>query len=120
MKQKKMKLSFKKQPRETGLRAVGQIPSSKVKINGKVCGWISGPSYKNTSLSNKSTIGISFFKKDINEDGNPNCRWKNVFFKHPDNFNSHEELKAYATEMIIPAIEKMESLGYKLRFDDED
>jgi hypothetical protein len=70
-----MKLSFKKQPKNTGLSAIGNPFSvTDIKIDGKRVGLIDPP---NWSSKNKGWI-IRFVvrKNDINEDGNPNCTWR--------------------------------------------
>jgi hypothetical protein len=71
----KNKIRFKKEPRETGLASIGAgDPNIDIKVNGKVCGYISHPS----AFSRDKNIRIRFsvVKDDINEDGNPNSVWK--------------------------------------------
>jgi len=71
-----VKLSFKKQPRETGLRAVAEVaPSTTIKADGKACGEIRAPHYSDDS--NLWSVGVTV-KADT---GNPNCDWKWIFFK---------------------------------------
>ena len=76
-----MKFTFKKQPRETGLRAVGKpYPDTDIKVNKKRVGYISAPNWQTKSyawlvrfaVKKESTIdnpagfkGVSFSKIQI-------------------------------------------------------
>ena len=63
-----MKISFKKEPRETGLRAVGSGWRTQIKLNGKECGYISGGHY--AMRSGEVSIRIAFV------DEAESCKWK--------------------------------------------
>ena len=87
-----MSFTFKKHPKETGLRAVGYSRQSlDIKVNGKVCGLISAPNW--TTKDNKYTIRLTVFKEDINEDDNPNCVWRWVTLKFKS--ESEQECKDF-------------------------
>lgn len=73
-----MKLTFKKQPRES--RMIGYPnPNVDIKVDGKVVGYISGPNWQ--SKDDRWHVHFMVQKKDIMEDGNPNCSWKRIQLK---------------------------------------
>jgi hypothetical protein len=77
----KIKLSFKKGGRNTGLYAIGTpYNSTEIKINKKIVGQILPPSWD--SKHNDWRVMLMIIKKDILEDGNKNCVWKNITFKN--------------------------------------
>jgi len=89
-----MKLTFKKEARETGLRAVvNPTPSTIIKIEGKEWGHIWGHIIPASSHSDLFAWSIQFsiVKKDIMEDKNPNCIWRNVTLKQK--FSSEPEAR---------------------------
>jgi len=73
---KQSKFTFKKHPKHTGLYAVGHPYSSvDIKLNKKKVGQINAPN----GYDKRWQVGFTVVKKDIMEDGNPNCSWKWVF-----------------------------------------
>lgn len=79
-KKNKIKLSFRKKPKNTGLFAIGTpYNSTDIKINKVTVGEIMPPSWNSSNKGWK--IGFMVIKKDIMEDGNKNCVWKWVRFK---------------------------------------
>lgn len=68
---KKIKFTFKRNGRPKGLAKVVHQDTWKIKLNKK---WI-GTIYSDYS------IGLMVIKKDPNEDGNPNCKWKWIKLK---------------------------------------
>lgn len=73
----KIKLSFKKHPKETGLAHVGNPHSGvDIKIDGKKVGNILPPTWR--SVDNCWHIQLYVIKEDIMEDGNPNCIWRAI------------------------------------------
>lgn len=117
MKPKKVKekfnISFKKEPRPTGLMSVGWFQSSDILVNKKDCGTVTGPSIR----MNGTRIQLMVYKNDIMEDGNPNCKWMNISIKHPNNFKDHDEARNFVRENLKEIVSK---LPYKIRFVDED
>jgi hypothetical protein len=72
----KTKLSFRKDPRPTGLFAVGHPqPGTTIKIDGKEVGYIAPPTWQTRDIWT-----IRFMVKDELQE-NPNCDWKWVTFK---------------------------------------
>lgn len=70
-----MKFTFRKQPRITGLAGVGYPKQSiDIKLHNRRIGTIYAPNWRNDNWE----IWLSVFKKDINEDDNPNCEWSNI------------------------------------------
>lgn len=73
-----MKLSFKKQPRETGLSAIGYPNSNTlIKVDNKIVGEIFAPTWH----SKDDLWHIYFMIKKIEPDDNANCDWKWIFLK---------------------------------------
>jgi len=102
-----MKITFKRQPRETGLYLVGHpYQDVDIKVDKKVCGYINSPSWNKNSWD----VWITVIKKDIMEDGNPNCKWGNVPFKKK--FSTEEEARAAVPNLIASVLKK----GYQLYF----
>lgn len=73
------KFTFKQHPRLTGLAGVAYAGKEWVDI--KLNNVIVGNLYKGGSLS-QVQIRFKIWKKDIMEDGNPNCKWKWVTLKY--------------------------------------
>ncbi len=99
----KNKIRFKKEPRETGLASVGAgDPNIDIKVNGKVCGYISHPRWN--SQDRNIRIRLSVIKEDIMENGNPNCIWKWITLKYiPEN---DEQAKQFLKENVDAIVEK--------------
>jgi hypothetical protein len=88
MKEKKKlpRLSFKKEPQETGLRSVGHpSPDVAVKHDGKLVGLIRARSWQQDHYS----VG---FMVEGNDD-NLNCSWRWVFLKNK--FETEDEVREY-------------------------
>lgn len=95
--EKKNSLSFKKEPKETGLAGVGYPnPNVYIKLNKKKIGYISAPNW--TSSEDVYKIRFSVVKKDILEDGNPNRNWKWITLKA--SFKSEEKARAHVKKII--------------------
>jgi hypothetical protein len=92
-----MGLTFKKQPKETGLMGIG-YPYSNVDIkwNKKIIGYIYAPTWK--TKDNKWGVRFSVKKIDIMEDGNPNCVWRWVHLIQK--FDSEELARHFIKEHI--------------------
>lgn len=110
-KKEKFNISFKKEPRPTGLASIGHIVSSKILVNKIECGWISGPSLRNDGTS----IYIRVIKNDILEDGNTNCSWMNKKINHPNNFQNHDEARQWVKDNLKSILE---TIPYKLKLDE--
>lgn len=87
--------TFKRQPREAGLRAMcNPYPDVDIKLDGKVVGWISSP----TPSLQRNEWSIWFHVKANEADlaNNPNCSFKNVCLKarFPKEEGAREFLKA--------------------------
>lgn len=77
-----MKFTFKNTPTPTGLARVCHKPSVYIRLNGGAVG----------SIDSDFKIRLMVVKKDINEDGNPNCPFKWVALKHEsDSFLAAKE-----------------------------
>lgn len=89
-----MKLSFKKEPRETGLRAVGRpYQGVHIKCDGRIVGYIRPPAWD--TKDHCWSVGIAV-KHD--EPGNcGNCDWIWVFFKarHSDEPTARAWIKSH-------------------------
>ena len=80
-----MKFTFKKQPKETGLRAVGTpYPDTDIKVNKKVVGYISAPNWQTKTIAWKIRLAV---KKEITTDDPAGLKWvsaKKVFGSEAD------------------------------------
>ena len=104
------KLSFKKNPKETGLAGVGNpYPSTKIQANKKWCGSIHPPTWK--SNDNLWRVSIMVIKSDIMEDKNPNCPWRWVHFSKT--FETVELAREWVKEHWTNINER-----YQIRIDD--
>ena len=75
-----MKLSFKKDPKPTGLYSVGNPnPDTHIKLDGKEIGVIVPPSWNSSHAD--WVIRFMVIKEHIEEDGNTNCSWKWITLK---------------------------------------
>lgn len=86
-----MKLSFKKQPRATGLAAVANpYQTTDIKANGEVVGYIYPP-----RRHNGWTVAIAVEKTENYTDNNPNCPWMWVFMSriHESEPNARQFVK---------------------------
>lgn len=63
-----MKFTFKT-VKEKGKWSWLSKPQHYIKLNGKKVGWIEEETWK---------IFLHVYKEDINEDGNPNCKWRTI------------------------------------------
>jgi hypothetical protein len=98
---KKVNITFKREPRNTGLYAVGHpYTGSDIKFNGKVVGKIHAPDY--TTKDNKWSVGFMVKKTEI--DSNPNVDWKWIFFK--TRFDSDELAREFVNKNIGVVLEK--------------
>ncbi len=97
----KIKLTFKKHKRITGLAGVGYpYQNVDMKINGKIFGTIHSPNWNSTD--NKWRITVSIIKNNIMEDGNPNCNWMNILLKmkFEDENSAREWMKSHIDKII--------------------
>ena len=99
----KVKLSFKKGGRNTGLYAIGTpYNSTEIKINKKIVGQILPPSWNS---NNKGwQVMLMIVKKDIMEDGNKNCVWRYITFKKE--FEKEELARIWLKDNIDGIMEK--------------
>jgi len=83
-----MRISFKKQPRETGLaNAANPWPTTDIKVNKKIVGHIKPPTWM--SDNKRWEINISI---EGSEPNNPNCSWRWISPKYkPDNESEGRE-----------------------------
>lgn len=103
-----MRITFKRHPRETGLRAVADPHRDvDIKVDKKVCGVIGAPSWQN----NTWRVRIMVVKKDIMEDGNENCDWRWISC-------GSFVTETAAREAVPRAIEAIVGNGYKIRTDE--
>jgi hypothetical protein len=98
----KFNVSFRKHPKETGLGSVAYpYQDSDIKVNKKKCGYIVAPNHSNRTLW-KAQICVK--KKDINEDGNPNCPWRWMYIIKK--FKEESEARLYIKKNLKRIIEK--------------
>ena len=92
MKNKKVakpRFTFKKEPHETGLRAVGHPQQSdRIKLNKKEVGQISAPNWQKRGW----TIGFMI----MGSAGNPNCDWHWKFL--PERFSEEQKARDWIQE----------------------
>lgn len=70
-----MKFTFRKQSKIGGIAGVGYPERSvDIRLHNRTIGAINAPNWQNSNWE----IWLSVLKKNINEDGNPNCEWKNI------------------------------------------
>jgi hypothetical protein len=67
-----MKFTFKTE-KPTGKWSSFDSPTHYIKLNKRVVGEISS--------DKPFKISLMVIKRDINEDGNPDCKWKRIYFK---------------------------------------
>jgi len=100
MKTEKIKLTFKKQSRSTGLMSVGHpFPITDIKINKKIMGYISPPAW---DTKNVWTIHYSI-KKSV-PDNNMNCDWK--WLNVPNEFDTEKDARLFVKEHIQSIINR--------------
>ena len=95
------KFTFKKQPRETGLRAVGSPhPDVDIKINKKIVGYIAAPNW----MSKKHCWRVRFsVEKEPNKE-NP-CPWR--WYTLAKEFDSEESARLWVKENASDIVEKL-------------
>jgi len=77
-----MKISFKKQPRTTGLAGIGNsYQTTDIKVNKKIIGYIYPPTWRSKDNNWKINIAVEGCTKD---DSNCSWRWVNLKYK-PEN-----------------------------------
>ena len=91
-----MKFTFKKDKAPTGLASIGHITTSYIKLNKRKVGYI--------KEVEPFKIRLMVIKKDIMEDGNPNCPWKWIALKKES--KTLEEAKTFLNEKIDLILEK--------------
>ncbi len=90
-----MKLTFKKHPRETGLRGVGYSHSSvDIKLNKKKIGLIQAPNWQAPDRK----WGLAFTIENDRPEENPNCKWRWAFLKQ--RFDTEEAAREYLNANI--------------------
>lgn len=106
----KINISFKKHPREKGLRRVAQQVAYDVKVNKKKCGIIAkrAPHMEGSDFS----IQISIKKNSDFTDSGSNCDWLWIFIKN--DCKTEDEAKAVISDML-----KVVSQKYTLHYFDE-
>lgn len=106
------KLTFKKHPRETGLRAVGcSRQSIDVKLRKRTFGTINAPNWQ--TADNLYGVSIMVMKTAEIIDSNSNCDWKRITFKA--RFADPEQAEIWFQEHI-DALLKM----YTFRYEDSE
>jgi len=105
------KVTFKKHPAMTGLAGIGYSHQNvDMKIKKKKFGEIVAPTWQ--TEDNRWYISIKVVKKQIDEDGNPNCKWKWVHFKQ--RFVKEEHAREWIQEYIDELMKK-----YILQFEED-
>ena len=92
-----MKFTFKTE-KPTGRYRAFDNPRHLIKLNNKECGTIQHDA--------PHQIKLCVIKKDINEDGNPNCSWRWIRLK--GEFGSVEEAKLFLIENTGKVLERYE------------
>lgn len=103
-----MGITFKREPKETGLYAIGNsTPGVNIKYNKKWFGYITPPSWQHHGWD----VSFMVYKDNIMEDKNPNCDWKWVYIKQK--FETEEEARQYMKD------HEKEITAMNLRFSEE-
>jgi len=96
----KTKLSFKKEPKETGLYSVAHpYQNVKIKIDKKYVGLIIAPDWQ---IRDVWIAGFAIKKEK--PDDNPNCDWKWYYFSKK--FTSEEDAREFVKEIIDDFVTK--------------
>jgi hypothetical protein len=99
----KLKVTFKKYPKETGLAAIGYSnQSADIKIKKRVIGTIFAPNWQ--TPDNKWSVGFMVMKTE--PDDNPNCDWRNIRLKAK--FDTYENAKQFVVDNIEKISQKYE------------
>ena len=98
----KTKVTFKKDARETGLRAVGYYRGYDIKIKKKTFGRITTPNVIRREFTWEIMYAIE--KEDIMQDGNPNCSW--MWKRAESKFDSAEMAKQWIQDNIYSILDK--------------
>jgi len=89
------KFTFKTN-KPVGKYRIFQTPEHLIKYKRKVCGCINERNY------NKFKIMFAVNKKDIDEDGNPNCKWKRIYVENEfDSLQSAKDFINNHTDKIV-------------------
>lgn len=98
-----MKVTFKREPREKGLRAVGNTHQSvDIKSNKKKFGAIIAPNWR--TKDNKWGVQFCVEKDETITDNNPNCSW--MWVSIAKRFDTEDDARAYVNEYIDRFAEK--------------
>lgn len=90
-----MRVTFKKNPKETGLAGVADpYQGADIKVDGKICGYISPISWQ------KDSFRIYLAVKSDKE----HCGWRNVKLK--SEFQTYDECKAFVKENLERIVEQ--------------
>jgi hypothetical protein len=92
-----MGITFKKQPKETGLHSIGYpYPNVDIKLDKKTMGYISAPTWQTKNVWN---IYLSVKKSE--PDDNSNCDWKWVTVKKDfeNEIEAREFIKGHIEEI---------------------
>ena len=97
-----MKFTFKKQPRETGLRAVGRpYPDTDIKVNKKIVGYISAPNWQTKGHAWRVRFAV---KKESTID-NPACfKW----FSVSESFESEGDARQWIKDNNSEELSKLD------------
>lgn len=96
----KTKLSFKKEPKKTGLSSIGYPHQNIIiKVDKKYTGRIVAPNWQTDDMWR-----VGFAIKKENPDNNPNCDWKWIYFKNE--FANEEEAREYVKKRIDVFVSK--------------
>jgi hypothetical protein len=96
-----MRVTFKREPKETGLSAVANPrPSVNIKIDGDVVGIIEAPNW----LSKDYVWTVRFMVIKTKPDNNPNCDWK--WIKLKKTFEKEEDAREFVLKNITAVASK--------------
>lgn len=99
----KNRFTFKKEPRETGLRSVGYPHQSvRIKLNGKVCGMIYAPNWQRDGWMVSVMVMVS---------SSENCPWS---WRRCGTFKTEQ----YARDWVLANADKL--LAMNLRYEEEE
>lgn len=87
----KFNISFKKEPRETGLRSVGYpYQNVDIKVNKRKCGWIQSPSWNRDDWHVRVAV-----QKEITPDDPCNFKWQKPDMSFATEQEAREWVKAH-------------------------
>lgn len=100
------KFTFKKEPRETGLRGVGNSPSTQIKLEGKVVGSIDPPHWSDANFCYK--VRFAIVQEPTKDDPCP-FAWATLRAQFGSESEVREHVNVNFEELVTLGLHKFES-----------